>query len=159
MSEPSATAHNSQEFRWSARARWLEGGQATVYTRNLSFTAEQQASFRETDRYPSAIEYLLGALVTDLISGFAAQATRQGVFLDALEARVTGYLSNPLVYLGVVGEEGHPGLEEIECRLYVSAEAEEETLQQIWQVVQARSPVLNTLRRGVRLELALKISQ
>lgn len=147
-----------QMFRWSLRARWLEGEQASVYTRNLSFNVEQQASFKENATHPSAVEYLLGALASDLLTGFATQATRQGVELDALEARVSGYLSNPLVYLGVVGDEGHPGFEEIECQLYITAEADEATLQQIWQTVQRRAPVLNTLRRGVgSLKLGLKV--
>ncbi len=150
--------NNPQAFQWSARVRWLEHSRTTAYIRNQSFTIEQQASFEETNDYPSAVEYLLGALGGDLLIGFEAQATRRGIFLDALEARVTGRLNNPLVYLGVIGEEGHPGLEEIEGRFYISADAEEATLQEIWQLVQLRSPLLNTLKRCVKIKLELKIS-
>jgi uncharacterized OsmC-like protein len=161
MSEPLIVIHSeddSQEFRWSARVRWREGSQAVAYCRNFSFTIEQQASFKETDPYPSAVEYLLGALAGDLLAGFANEASRHKVSLDALEARVSGYLSNPLVYLGVIGEEGDPGFEEIEGRLYVSADADEETLRHLWELTQLRSPLLNTLKRCVKLKLELKIS-
>ncbi|MDQ3603338.1 MAG: OsmC family protein [Actinomycetota bacterium] len=130
-------------------------GWATAYTRNHAFTVGGQASFREADAHPDAVEYLLGALGGDLISGFASHATRRGVEVDAMEANVVGRLNNPLVFLGVVGESGHPGFETISCTLYVSADADEAILRTIWQSTLARSPLVNTLSRCVDLTLNL----
>ncbi len=131
-----------------------EGG-ATAYARNHAFTVGGQASFREADAHPDAVEYLLGALGGDLISGFASLAKRRGVEVDAMEASIFGRLNNPLVFLGVVGEGGHPGFETISCTLYVNADAEEKTLKEIWQTTLARSPLVNTLDRCVGLTLNL----
>jgi hypothetical protein len=130
-------------------------GWATAYTRNHAFTVGGQASFREADAHPDAIEYVLGALGGDLISGFASHATRRGVEVEAMEASIFGRLNNPLVYLGVVGESGHPGIETISCTLYVSADADEGILKEIWQTTLARSPLVNTLDRCVGLTLNL----
>ena len=143
------------DYAWTSRVSWMAEGWATAYTRNHAFTVGGQASFREADAHPDAVEYLLGALGGDLISGFASHATRSGVEVDAMEASIFGRLNNPLVYLGVVGESGHPGFETISCTLYVSADAEEEVLKEVWQTTLARSPLVNTLDRCVGLTLNL----
>lgn len=142
-------------YAWTSRVSWTGAGGATAYARNHAFTVGGQASFREADAHPDAVEYLLGALGGDLISGFASQATRRGVEVDAMEASIFGRLNNPLVFLGVVGESGHPGFETISCTLYVSADAEETILKEIWQTTLARSPLVNTLDRCVDLTLNL----
>lgn len=149
---------SQQEFKWKARVSWLAGDRSTAFTRNNSFLIEKQASFKEKDPYPSAIEYLLGALGGDIAAGFHSVAPRFGVSIDALEVSLSGQLNNSLVLLGVIGESGHPGLETIEGRIYISADAEEKTLQEIWEVVQTRSPLVNTLKRSVELKLGLVIT-
>src|SRR3954453_14955791 len=113
---------------WTLRLRWLgrSGPLATtVYARNNAFTVGPPASFRANDPHPSAVEYLLGALGADLTGGFAMHAARAGLTLDGLEFSAAGRLGNPLVYLGVIGEEGTPGVSEITGTLYVSGDADE----------------------------------
>src|SRR3954464_8817797 len=109
---------NQPEYKWKARVSWSAGGRSTAYTRNNSFLIEKQASFKQKDPYPSAIEYLLGALGGDIAAGFHAVAPRFGVSIDALEISLSGQLNNSLALLGVIGESGHPGLETIEGRIY-----------------------------------------
>jgi hypothetical protein len=142
---------------WTARLRWSDDRHATAYARNHTFPIGQPVSFHTTDAHPSAVEYLLGALGGDLLSGFARAAARRAVPLDALEASVSGRLNNPLIALGVIGETGHPGFEEIAATLYVSAEADEPTLQGIWQATLAASPLVHTLQRCLALHLEIKI--
>ena len=144
------------DYAWGSRVIWTGEGGATAYARNQAFTVGGQASFREADAHPDAVEYLLGALGGDLISGFASYAARRGIEVDAMEASISGRLDNPLVFLGVVGERGHPGFRTISCTLYVSADAEEEVLDEIWQTTLARSPLANTLDRCVDLNLDLR---
>jgi hypothetical protein len=143
------------DYAWTSRVSWMGESRATAYTRNHAFTVGGQASFREADAHPDAVEYLLGALGGDLISGFASHAARRGVEVDAMEASIFGRLNNPLVFLGVVGESGHPGFEEISCTLYVSADADKETLKEVWRTTLARSPLVSTLDRCVGLTLNL----
>jgi hypothetical protein len=131
-------------------------GESRVYARNHSFGIGRQASFRESDTQPSAIEYLLGALGGDLVAGWQTEAERAGVRVHALELSLSAWLDNPLVHLAVIGESGHPGLAAVTGALYVSAEADEETLNQVWRDVLARSPLYATLSRCVALSLELK---
>ena len=145
-------------YTWTSRVRGTGENEATAYTRNQAFAVNGQASFKETDPHPSAVEYLLGALGSDLITGFAAHVARRGIVVDALEASISGRLNNPLVFLGVVGETGHPGFEAISGTLYVSTDADETTLQEVWQETLARSPLVNTLQRCVALSLEFQIT-
>jgi uncharacterized OsmC-like protein len=144
------------DYVWGARVSWTGEGGATSYARNHAFAVGGQASFREADAHPDAVEYLLGALGGDLISGFASHAARRGIEIDAMEASVSGRLDNPLVFLGVVGESGHSGFRAIACTLYVSADADENILEEIWQTTLERSPLANTLDRCVDLDLDLR---
>lgn len=145
-------------YTWTSRVRGTGENEATAYTRNQAFVVSGQASFKEADSHPSAVEYLLGALGSDLIAGFAAHAARRGIVVDALEASISGRLNNPLVFLGVVGETGHPGFEAISGTLYVSTDADEPTLHEVWQEALTRSPLVNTLQHCVALSLELQIT-
>jgi hypothetical protein len=144
------------DYVWTARVRGDGENRATAYARNHSFTVCRQASFGETDAHPSAVEFLLGALGSDLVNGFAAGAARRGISIYDLEASVSGRLNNPLVLLGVVGETGHAGFQAINATLYISADSDDEVLELVWQETLARSPLVNTLQRGVTLSLELK---
>jgi TusA-related sulfurtransferase len=144
-------------YTWTARLRWLGDRATTVYARNHAFTVGQPASFKATDPHPSAVEYLLGALGADLTNGFQVQASRAGLTIDAMELSLTGQLGNVLVFLGVIGEEGSPGFSEISGTLYVSADADEAILQEVWQTTLHRAPIYNTLKSAVTLRLALRV--
>ena len=143
-------------YVWTARVRGDGENRATAFARNHSFIVSRQASFAESDPHPSAVEFLLGALGGDLINGLAAGAARRGISVYALEASVSGRLNNPLVFLGVVGETGHPGFEAISATIYISSDSADEDLEPIWQETLTRSPLVNTLRRCVSLSLDMK---
>ena len=143
-------------YVWTARVRGDGENRATAYARNHSFIVFRQASFAESDPHPSAVEFLLGALGGDLINGFAAGAARRGISVYEIEASVSGRLNNPLVFLGVVGETGHPGFEAISATVYISSDSADEDLAPIWQETLARSPLVNTMQRCVALSLEMK---
>lgn len=145
------------DYTWTVRVQCAGGQEAKVYARNHTFAVGQQASFKESDLHPSAVEYLLGALGGDLINGFHTQAARHRVTIDALEMRLSGRLNNVLAHLGVIGEVGHPGFESIAGALYVSADADASTLQVVWRRTLERSPLVNTLGRCVALSLELQV--
>jgi uncharacterized OsmC-like protein len=103
------------------------------------------------------VEYLLGALGADIVSGFRMIAEERGIAVDDVEMRLSGRLGNALVYVGVIGEEGDPGFAEITGTLYVSAGTDESALQDVWQTTLARSPIFNTLKKGVQLKLDMRL--
>jgi uncharacterized OsmC-like protein len=155
--KPSSEKPDEQAFSWTARVRSISRDRSIVYARDKSFAAGRAASFKQTDAQPSAVEYLLGALGADIVSGFWMIAEESGIEVDDVEMRLSGRLGNALVYVGVIGEVGDPGFAEIAGTLYVSANAEESALREVWQTALARSPIFNTLKKGVQLKLDMRL--
>ena len=142
------------EFAWHVRVRSTGRGRATAYARQHQFAVGEPIVFDAEADAVAGIEYVLGALGADLVTGLRRAARRHRVALDHVEAVVTGTLDNPLTYLGVVGEEGHPGLDRIVARVYADADPGE-LLDGAWQEALTRSPFVGVLRRAVELDLSL----
>jgi hypothetical protein len=140
---------------WSVRVRAESRQEFTVLARNHAVRVGPALSFDTQDHLPSALEQFIGAYASDLLSGFQTFARRRRVPIDALEIVVECRLENPLVHLGVVGEEGSPRIERIEGSLYVSSDAAPAELEDLWEIVLDRSPLHATLARSVELAIRL----
>jgi uncharacterized OsmC-like protein/TusA-related sulfurtransferase len=137
----------ARRHEWKVRVRRQGSQPAKAFVRNHSFTVGQPASFDTEDEAPSALEFLLAALAGCLAVGFQWRASRRGVEVRDLEVSLRAKSSNILAFLAV--EEGNPGLAEIAGRVYVDAGGEDETLRALWDETVLRSPVAQSLLRGV----------
>jgi len=140
-----------------ARLRAHRGAQPGVklHARNVTLTGLGRASWDAAAEHPSALDYLLAALATDLLSGFDLETRRAGGVLDEVELRLEAFLANPLVVAGVVGEEGGPRLASIRGSLYVRSGAGEDEVRAAWQRARDGAPVLSSLAPGVAVDIAL----
>jgi len=138
-----------QPRRW-ARFRWESGLRGRVYIRHQSFTVDESVDPTGREAGLSALEYALGALGACLGLGLVFNATRRGIPIRNLEVALEGHIDNLLRFLGLDGE-GHPGYREVVIKAYVDADADEETLQALWEETVANSPVGNTFARPVAL--------
>ena len=138
------------------RVQRLVEGSARVYARGV-FDVGSQASLRETDKAPSAVEYLIGALGGDLVCGLQRAAEAEGIALHGVEITLNGRLDNILTHLGVVGEQGHPGLAAIDGTAYVGSDADDDAIRKAWQRTLNRSPLYHTLTRCAAITIALKV--
>jgi TusA-related sulfurtransferase/uncharacterized OsmC-like protein len=150
-----ADVDKARSFVWSARVRWTEGMQARAFIRNHSFNVGQPASFDTQDPAPSAVEYLLAAIGGCLAVGFQWRASQRGIEVRNLEVSLQAQADNILVFLGLE-EQGHPGLKQIEGRLYIDADGDEDALQELWQETLRRSPVTQSFLREVAVQLELR---
>ena len=71
------------EHLFPVRVQRTAGRIARAYGRGQSFDVGSQASLREADAQPSAVEYVLGALGGDLVCGLERAAEGQGIPLHA----------------------------------------------------------------------------
>ena len=140
------------------RVRYTGPGESRAYARNHAFSVGRGVSFRDSDPHPCGIELLLAALGADLFAGWQVELDRTSARVHAVELTLSGRLGNPLVSLGVVGESGDPGLAEITGTLYVSAEADERCLQDLWRRVLEHSAIHATLSRGAAIAITLKLT-
>lgn len=125
--------------------------------RKHQFTVGVPLQFDPEYPHITALEYALGALAADIVGGLQVISHRRRLKLDNVEAVLSGELNNPLTYLGVVGETGHPGLERVNVTVYVSSTGSEEEIGLIWEEMLQKSPLVNTLKRAVKLDLVMKV--
>jgi hypothetical protein len=114
-------------------------------------------SFDKADKAISALEYVLGAIGADLVNGLQARARKRRISIAQIEAVVEGELNNPLIYLGVVGETGHPGLGRVRVQVSLASSEAEATMQHLWQEMLATSPLVHTLQASIQLDLSLRV--
>jgi uncharacterized OsmC-like protein/TusA-related sulfurtransferase len=150
-----ADLEKARSFTWSARVRWTEGMQAKAFVRNHAFSVGQPASFDTQDVAPSAIEYLLAAVGGCLAVGFQWRASRRGIEVRNLEVSLQAQAENILIFLGL-DDAGHPGMKQIDGRLYVDADAADDVLQDIWQQTLQRSPVTQSVARQVPIHIDMR---
>jgi OsmC-like protein len=146
-----------ERHTWTLRVSATERGQATVFTRQHRFRVEAPVHFHRAYEAVSALEYVLAAIGADLVNGLQILARKRRVVIEQLEAVVVGELNNPLTYLGVIGETGHPGLEKGGIRVYLASPEEEATIQRLWQKMLATSPLVRTFQSAIQLELSLQM--
>jgi hypothetical protein len=145
-------------FRYSVRVAADSESGVCVYTRKSRFDVAAPLTFDE--QYPAltAGDYLLGAIAGELVTGFRQLARRQRLAIDRLEALLQADLHNPLACLGAVGAEGEPRFEAIRMTLFVDTLEDPDRMRALWDEVLRRSPLWNTLRSCVRLELRLEFT-
>jgi hypothetical protein len=146
-----------EDYTWTLRVSATEHGQATVFTRQHQFRVGAPVHFDRTYEAVSALEYVLGAIGADLVNGLQTLGRRRRVVIEQLEAVVEGELNNPLTYLGVVGETGHPGLQKVRVKVYVASPEEEAAVHRLWQEMLATSPLVRTFQAAIQLELRLQV--
>ena len=145
----------ARDYAWRLRTRSSEALKSTVYCRNFSFAVGQPASFEEKDKYPSAIEYLLGALSGSLCTAFATACSQKQLKVDDIELSVQARITNILSHLGI--EDGDPSLEVVDITCYASTFEEPAVVKGVWEEVMDKCPVTRTLKKGVTINSKLNI--
>ena len=145
------------ETRWTVRVRAAGKGPNEIYVRQHRFQAGEPLHFDAKYEHTTALEHLLGAIGADLVGGLQVVARRRRLQVNDVEATVSGKLNNPLTYLGVVGEVGHPGLEQVAATVFVSTQESEERVRHAWEEMLRRSPIVHTLSPAVKLDLDMRL--
>ncbi len=145
-------------FPWYLRVRVTGPGTVRVFTRKHAFDAGAPLDFDAESPYVTALEYALGALGAEIAGGFAERARRRRLQVEHVEAAVQGELNDPLVPLGVIGATGHPGIERISIKLYVSSPEAEAVLREVWAELLETSSLLWTFRKATQVDLVLQVA-
>jgi hypothetical protein len=141
---------------WTVRVSCASGGDTTVHVRRTQFHIGPSLNFDSASESVSALEYVLAAVGADVLNVLSRLAKKRRFPLADLEASVLGEIDNPLTYLGVVGEQGHPGLKRIQIKVYLSCSASENELHDLWQEALRRSPLATTFGSLIEFEASFK---
>jgi hypothetical protein len=138
------------------RARSVKSGVVRIDSRTHGYLVEGQTQQAPDAANPSSLDYLLGALASDLIAGLEREARRAGAALDQVEASLSARLDNPLVALGVIGESGSARIAGIRGSVYVCGDVAEPALRECWEQALAKAPVYATLSQCIAVDVAMQ---
>ena len=133
-----------------SRTQWLGGFKFNAFVRNHSFIVDEPAHLAGKDEAPNSMEYVLGAFGACLATGFVLYASKQGIDIRNLEIALEAQQDNVFTFFGI-SEEGHSGFNGITAKLFVQADADEDTLRKVWDTTVKTSPVGNSLAHNVRI--------
>jgi hypothetical protein len=144
---------------WTLRVTSPDRHTARVACRRQQFVVSCPLNFDSEHDGLSALEYALGALAGELVTGVRELARRRRLELDDVEAVITGELDNPLAYLEVIGETGDASVSRIALKVYVTSPAPEEAVQALVREAMNILPLARTFRGLVRIETQIVCSQ
>ena len=135
---------------WRSRVRWEGGFRAKAYMRTHEVEMDEPTDLDATDMAASAHEQLLSAIGACMTVGFVLNATKRGVKIHDLEIAMEGNFENIRKWAGV-DDSGSPRYGDIHAKLFVRADADEQTLRDIWKLAIEGSPVTQTATKGAKL--------
>jgi len=128
---------------------------ARVSARRHQFLVGRPIDFDAESATVMALEYALGALGAELVSGLRQFAGRRRLTLDNVEALVRAEIEDSLVYLEVIGESGQPRIGRVEIKLFVASPEPEQHVRQLFDVVLNKLPLVHLFREAGRLDIQL----
>ena len=137
------------------RVTAAERDHARVSVRKHQFVVGRPIDFDVEAPAIMALEYALGALGAELVSGLRQFANRRRLVLDGVEALVQAEIEDSLVYLEVVGESGVPRIGRVDIKVYVASPETEQIVRDLFKDVVNRLPLVGTFRRAVHLDIQL----
>ena len=140
---------------WKSRIVWQYGMRAKAYMRNHMVEMDEPGDLTATDLAASAHEQLLSAVGSCMTVGFVINATKRGIKIHDLEIAIDGYFDNIRKWAGV--DEGNPGYGSITAKVFVRADADEETLKEIWRLAVEGSPVTQSVMRETKVTVEFEM--
>jgi uncharacterized OsmC-like protein len=135
---------------WHSRVEWQGGLKAKAYMRTHTASFDEPEGLGANDSAASAHEHVLSAIGACMMTGFVFQATRRGIRIRNCEIALEGSFGDIKNWAGL-SDEGTPGYPEIKAKMYVSAEADKKTLEELWNEAWKRSVVAQTVSRGAKI--------
>src|SRR6266516_5154695 len=138
---------------WKAEIIWQGGFRNQILIRDLpAGYADEPEVLGGTNTAHNPVEQLLGALGSCLAIGYTANASVRGIQIEDLRIELEGHIDLP-VFLGL--NEGHAGYSDVAIKVYLKADAPQETLEELHHQVLKTSPVGQTLEKAIPLHETL----
>jgi len=164
-----AIRHNLQvaKFNFRAKNKWINGGhnrttindfdgacQTHSRSKPFVFKKDEPPVLLGNDHGANPVEYTLAALAGCLTTSLIYHASAKGIKIDEVEATLAGDL-DLRGFLGME-ESVRNGYEKIQVIFRIKADAPKETLKELVELAQRRSPVFDIVSNPtpVRVRLA-----
>jgi uncharacterized OsmC-like protein len=137
-----------------ADSRLVEAFRSHVTTRGFEVVIDQPENMGSTDRGPRPSEILLAALAACHEVTYRLYADAMDIDLKSVAVSATG-VSDARGFFAV-GEGVPAGFSEIYGKITIESDASEEDIERLREAVNRHCPVLDDLRKPLRVELDLE---
>ncbi len=154
------------KFKFRARNRWVNGGHNRTTVNDFDgacqtherkepfvFEEDEPPVLLGEDKGANPVEYALAALAGCLTTSLVYHAAAKGIRVDEVESSLEGSLDLH-GFLGL-SESIRNGYESIKVTFKVKADAPEETLKELVELAQKRSPVFDIISNPVPVSVEL----
>ena len=154
------------KFNFRAQNRWISGGHNTTTINEFDgalqthkrsqpfvFQKDEPPVLLGTDKGANPVEYLLTALAGCLTTSLVYHAAARGIKIDQVEATFAGGLDLQ-GFLGM-SDKVRNGYENIKVKFKVKGDAPKETLRELVQIAQQRSPVFDIVSHPTPVHVSL----
>ncbi|MDH3694107.1 MAG: OsmC family protein [Gammaproteobacteria bacterium] len=138
----------------SASSKLVEGFRSHVKTRDFEVIVDQPDNMGSTDQGPRPSEYVLAALAACHEVTYRLYADAMEIDLKEIAVSVTG-ISDAKGFFNL-DEDTPAGFSEVVGTINVVSDASDEDLERLRHAVNKHCPVLDDLRKPVKVELALQ---
>ncbi|WP_416148963.1 OsmC family protein [Salipaludibacillus sp. HK11] len=150
------TLYESKIFDMNFRGTSNDLSSVKVYTNKSNIHIEKQINFDSEDEKISSLEYFAGSILSSIILTLLEQSKKNGDIIEEMEGVLNLSLENPLSLLGVKGYDEEPFIRKITVTVYLYADLEEDDFTGFCTKALKNSPVYNTLKRSMELEVIFK---
>jgi uncharacterized OsmC-like protein len=138
------TEPDKAKVNFSATTQWVNGAQSYTKVRDFVLEADEPTQLVGTNKHANPVEFILAALGSCLVTGFAYNAAIRGINLESLEISLEGNL-DLRGFLGV-SDKVRPGYQAINVRCKVKSNATREKITELCEHVVKTSPVRDIIQ-------------
>jgi uncharacterized OsmC-like protein len=155
------------KFKFRARNKWVNGGHNRTTVNDFDgacqthdrkepfvFEEDEPPVLLGEDKGANPVEFALAALAGCLTTSLIYHAAAKGIRIDEVESRLEGSLDLH-GFLGL-SESIRNGYESIRVTFKIKADAPEETLKELVELAQKRSPVFDIISNPVPVSVKLE---
>jgi len=138
----------------SASSELVEAFRSHVKIRDFEIVVDQPANMQSTDLGPRPSEYVLAALAACHEVTYRLYADAMDISLESIAVKVTG-VSDAKGFFAL-DEETPAGFSEIYGTISIKSDATDEAIERLRQAVNRHCPVLDDIRRPVKVDLKIE---
>jgi len=150
------TIYESKMFDVNFRGTSNDLSSVKIYTNKNSFQIEKLISFDSESKPISSLEYFAGSVLSSILLTFLEQSKKRGPNIEEIEGVLNLSLENPLSLIGVKGYDEEPFISKIIVTVFLYVDLEDKAFDDFCLSTLAKSPIYNTLKRSMELEVIFK---
>jgi hypothetical protein len=150
------TLYESRIFNMNFRGTSNNLSSVKIFTNKNSFQIERQISFDSECKQISSLEFFAGSVLSSIILTLLEHSKKRDSIIEEIEGVLNLSLENPLSLVGVKGYDEEPVIRKITVTVFLFVDLEDNDFNDFCFRALKNSPIYNTLKRSMELEVIFK---